>query len=211
MKLSYLKAAITGLVMITSAVVSSSNATLITDLSALDWLVAGDNKLTLDGTTGLEWLDVSETYGNSILNTEAESFFGEFRWATSLEIENLFDAVIVGTGYREESSSTVLSKATTFRSLFNGSNINITQGVSRGSPHPTDSNRYGLGYVLGTASNLRVQVADPSYNCCWLETSRSSNVGSWLVRASEIPEPGTLAIFALGMIGLASRRFKKQS
>ncbi len=29
--------------------------------------------------------------------------------------------------------------------------------------------------------------------------------------ASEVPEPSTLAIFALGMIGLASRRFKKQS
>ena len=28
---------------------------------------------------------------------------------------------------------------------------------------------------------------------------------------SKVPEPSTLAIFALGMIGLASRRFKKQS
>jgi len=28
---------------------------------------------------------------------------------------------------------------------------------------------------------------------------------------NEVPEPSTLAIFALGMIGLASRRFKKQS
>jgi hypothetical protein len=28
---------------------------------------------------------------------------------------------------------------------------------------------------------------------------------------SEVPEPSTLAIFALGIIGLASRRFKKQS
>jgi hypothetical protein len=28
---------------------------------------------------------------------------------------------------------------------------------------------------------------------------------------TEVPEPSTLAIFALGMIGLASRRFKKQS
>ena len=27
----------------------------------------------------------------------------------------------------------------------------------------------------------------------------------------DVPEPSTLAIFALGMIGLASRRFKKQS
>jgi len=31
------------------------------------------------------------------------------------------------------------------------------------------------------------------------------------VSAEQVPEPTTLAIFALGMIGLASRRFKKQS
>jgi len=30
-------------------------------------------------------------------------------------------------------------------------------------------------------------------------------------KRTEVPEPSTLAIFALGMIGLASRRFKKQS
>jgi len=36
---------------------------------------------------------------------------------------------------------------------------------------------------------------------------------SFLVRGqvSDVPEPSTLAIFALGIIGLASRRFKKQS
>ena len=32
-----------------------------------------------------------------------------------------------------------------------------------------------------------------------------------LVRVSQVPEPSTLAIFALGLMGLASRRFKKQS
>jgi hypothetical protein len=32
-----------------------------------------------------------------------------------------------------------------------------------------------------------------------------------LVKRAEVPEPSTLAIFALGMMGLASRRFKKQS
>jgi len=31
------------------------------------------------------------------------------------------------------------------------------------------------------------------------------------LNAVDVPEPSTLAIFALGMIGLASRRFKKQS
>ena len=31
------------------------------------------------------------------------------------------------------------------------------------------------------------------------------------LNVSKVPEPSTLTIFALGMIGLASRRFKKQS
>jgi hypothetical protein len=35
--------------------------------------------------------------------------------------------------------------------------------------------------------------------------------GSFQAIVSSVPEPSTLAIFALGMIGLASRRFKKQS
>ncbi len=37
-----------------------------------------------------------------------------------------------------------------------------------------------------------------------------SEGGIVLVRSVSVPEPSTLAIFALGMIGLASRRFKKQ-
>lgn len=43
--------------------------------------------------------------------------------------------------------------------------------------------------------------------------NRSNGVGpynsSLFVRSVNVPEPSTLAIFALGMIGLASRRFKK--
>ena len=37
-------------------------------------------------------------------------------------------------------------------------------------------------------------------------------IGTWdIIRAEEVPEPSTLAIFALGLMGLASRRFKKKS
>ncbi|MCI2286210.1 PEP-CTERM sorting domain-containing protein [Colwellia sp. MSW7] len=47
------------------------------------------------------------------------------------------------------------------------------------------------------------------------DTSTRSNLAYVMVSHSNInipvPEPSTLAIFALGMIGLASRRFKKQS
>jgi hypothetical protein len=41
--------------------------------------------------------------------------------------------------------------------------------------------------------------------------TRDDRTGAFLHRSVDVPEPSTLAIFALGMIGLASRRFKKQS
>jgi hypothetical protein len=43
------------------------------------------------------------------------------------------------------------------------------------------------------------------------EISPELVLGAWQVTALPVPEPPTLVIFALGMIGSASRRFKKQS
>jgi hypothetical protein len=39
----------------------------------------------------------------------------------------------------------------------------------------------------------------------------SGGTGTWLTRQVMVPEPSILAIFALGLMGIASRRFKKQS
>jgi hypothetical protein len=54
-------------------------------------------------------------------------------------------------------------------------------------------------------------------NNIWMN-NWSGNNNNWVggmsflaVRNTSVPEPSTLAIFALGMISLASRRFKKQS
>jgi hypothetical protein len=47
-----------------------------------------------------------------------------------------------------------------------------------------------------------VQVYNTALDAAGIQASMS---------ITEVPEPSTLAIFALGMIGLASRRFKKQS
>lgn len=38
-----------------------------------------------------------------------------------------------------------------------------------------------------------------------------SSLGAWATYTVDVPEPSTLVIFALGLMGLASRRFKKQS
>jgi hypothetical protein len=58
------------------------------------------------------------------------------------------------------------------------------------------------------AKNLSTQLLNaPRYD--GLSQSQINHIANWEVR--DVPEPSTLAIFALGIMGLASRRFKKQS
>ncbi|MCW8866057.1 MAG: PEP-CTERM sorting domain-containing protein [Colwellia sp.] len=82
-------------------------------------------------------------------------------------------------------------------------------------------NYYSLFNLQGRYSEYN--IASPSYTY-----NRSGSIGInynyarsdddygsygavLMVRSIEVPEPSTFAIFALGLIGLASRRFKKQS
>jgi len=66
---------------------------------------------------------------------------------------------------------------------------------------------FDYSYTSGAANagqlNGEVQV-DQRWTVLALETFT-------MKQAASVPEPSTLAIFTLGMIGLASRRFKKQS
>jgi hypothetical protein len=58
-------------------------------------------------------------------------------------------------------------------------------------------------FVPGTVSTKRINFASDDNISDFLTITVASSVS--------VPEPSTLAIFALGMIGLASRRLKKQS
>ena len=78
------------LALILSAVSSGVSAALI----SADWQTTGDNLITLDTVTGLQWLDLTETYGAqfSSVNTELEAGgqFAGFRYATDAEVINFW-------------------------------------------------------------------------------------------------------------------------
>jgi hypothetical protein len=63
---------------------------------------------------------------------------------------------------------------------------------------------FGLGNIIVTSTDFNWHGSNIPFI-----TDELTYVTS--PRTAEVPEPSTLTIFALGMIGLASRRFKKQS
>jgi hypothetical protein len=81
--------------------------------------------------------------------------------------------------------------------------VDNVNGLALGS-QDLDVTNIVRGWVNGTSENngFVVYGAERAYQGAGFDNARLQ---------VEVPEPSTIAIFALGIIGLASRRFKKQS
>jgi hypothetical protein len=67
----------------------------------------------------------------------------------------------------------------------------------------------GLPWIAIGADNGTQTLSASNYT--YQMTSFNGNYNNVSAKKVDVPEPTTLAIFALGMIGLASRRLKKKS
>ena len=71
---------------------------------------------------------------------------------------------------------------------------------------------FAVGIYILTETEARTGVASTPYNFNQLYNfSLSGDTLQTTAAATQVPEPTTLAIFALGVLGLASRKFKKNS
>jgi hypothetical protein len=120
----------------------------------------------------------------------------------------------------------------------NGSTSGIEINTLNGDLFSLNSFEFGNGYVRGNSPVTSVTLTgllsngsiitdsfssfgNNNLSNAWVNLTSvkfiangTSNRAYWdniEVNRVSVPEPSTLAIFALGMIGLASRRFKKQS
>jgi hypothetical protein len=181
-------------------------------------LIIDNGTYTTDTNTGLNWLDTSYTDGLSygtVLGMVNGGSLDDWRIATTSEVLSLLintldngDQLLYGEGVFVNNSS-----LTPFASLVE------TMG---GSPI-TSLDNWIAGRTLDFNQNQgRQNIVQIGYtkdgqnhyfrNGSWGTDAADVNLSTWIVRnTTEVPEPSTLAIFALSLMGLASRKFKKQA
>jgi len=233
MKLKMLKLAFAGLVLSVSGL---ANAGLINggsdiidhdDLIQLgDWLGNGDIDLTNIFTkTGIknstDWHNavngkgatftlIEATYGN---NTFIFGGYNDYSWNNSstynsvnYDVDNSFLFSLTNDVKLEHSRYTYSTYGgTNYGATFGGGhdlhvNSSLTSGYSNLGHTYGDTSAYGQNsnriILAGNFSNWQIQ----KYETFTINQATPH---------SDVPEPSTLAIFALGIMGLAARRFKK--
>lgn len=205
MNVKVLKAALAGLVL---SVSGFANAGLIQS----DYLNSGDNLSVLDTASNIEWLDLSVSTSWSFSNWNSLVQQGNgWRLATNSEVVNLFNtafptyaAIYGGTGYVDTNDVNLIQNFIDFQTLFGTTIWNANNVDSYG----LFKNENGISEMMGVSRwSDTYRIFSTNFNSSVPEI----NNGIYIVRdATSVPEPSTLAIFALGVMGLASRRFKKQ-
>jgi len=203
-------------------VVKSACAALV----EADWLLAGDRKLTVDTSSSLEWLDLTESTNlsmNEIL-AGAGGFLGMgFRYATTSEVSALFAAA----GIVDTTGDLVAENAAPIIDLL------LLMGITFEFVSSSGNNIFSAGYHFPDLPDLSestiasaFQLAssgDPALNTenglgsAVIEISRSTNrdfsesfEGSYLVRETVVvPLPSALWLLGSGLlslIGVARRK-----
>jgi len=206
MKNILLKALSSGLVFIATMCTHNVSASL----TNVDLSVLNDNQLVFDSENNKEWLrwDVAN---NTSLDDLLVTYTG-FSLATTDELHELYKQAFEGDIFSTNRNETVSalegtqlrSNINNFHSLFGTTGGDLSYGVLK------------VNGVWGTYG-VRGHWAHGSLymNNAYTATGEANSLLSYiLVRDSaatiNVPEPTTLAMFALGIMGLVSRRTKRE-
>ena len=195
------------------------------NLSERDYLSSGDALITYDATTGLEWLDLTYTAGNSILDTEADAsiWANGWHWASTEQTNALLAHTVLPQGRFDNHPDNLalieLLGATYDYTVEGKYSHKLTIGISRSFTFPEQDgpNAYKRAYIEGQIyysptpgigcddePACVVSVGDEPF--VYTEDYSYLSYGSWLVRDASAPEPASLALVGLGSLLVAGRR-----
>jgi len=179
----------------------SAHATVVSQ----DYATAGDGLLTFDSATGLQWLDWSATAGLSAeqVLAGAGGWIQDFRFASADEVRTLFtDAGLADQPFYVAGAQ---DAAKSFTALVNTNGSNYCEwwracGIVLMSTSDPASRIGVVGVAFGDDQAYSYVLPDAA-SLTWV----MSGYGSALVRnvTQPIPEPGTLALSAIGLLALA--------
>lgn len=195
------------------AMVTIASATAQAALISLDLVSPGDGLITLDTATGKEWLDLTATKGQSY-NAVAAGFGGfitikGFSFANTNQVATLYTDAgipdITGAFSPGNVPGVKLLLSLMGCTAFCGLGPDIAEGWADFPVFSTTLT--GLPFIqLDVFMGARAVLAAGSVD----KSSPSGEIGSYLVRdAAEVTEPGIVALFSLGLVGLGyCRRFR---
>lgn len=177
------------------------------------WSHAYDGTVTLNGNSGTwgalaDYTNGSGTLNDGVLGTnsiDTQLFSTNARAEITLYLDGFYsiDSLkLFGNNSGNRVPGGIESVLVTFGGL-NDTLLSTPDGKN-------DDFSFGGSVLSGLTTNFIKLSNFPDGNCCTAYAISEIHIMGQR-QNTVVPEPSTLTIFALGMIGLASRRFKKQS